>query len=151
MSDRSGIEFDALDAYEAIRSINHATIFTGDGIPAPVVYRVLGFLQSAAGYGMAQALGQLARGLERSLSTFDVYEDDGRPPALAHRPRARARTFSTSDVSEDAGRDPAYSGARAVNALTDAADLLQHVGPLLDNAQAAISRQGYRTQGQDAG
>ncbi len=125
MSDRSGIEFDALDAYEAIRSINHATIFTGDGIPAPVVYRVLGFLQSAAGYGMAQALGQLARGLERSLSTFDVYEDDG--------------------------RDPADSVAHAVNALTDAADLLQHVGPLLDNAQAAISRQGYRTQGQDAG
>lgn len=125
MSDRTGIEFDALDAYEAIRSINHATIFTGDGIPAPVVYRVLGFLQSAAGYGMAQALGQLARGLERSLSTFDVYEDDG--------------------------RDPADSVAHAVNALTDAADLLQHVGPLLDNAQAAISRQGYRTQGQDAG
>ena len=125
MSDRSGIEFDAQDAYEAIRSINHATIFTGDGIPAPVVYRVLGFLQSAAGYGMAQALGQLARGLERSLSTFDVYEDDG--------------------------RDPADSVAHAVNALTDAADLLQHVGPLLDNAQAAISRQGYRTQGQDAG
>ena len=125
MSDRSGIEFDALDAYEAIRSINHATIFTGDGIPAPVVYRVLGFLQSAAGYGMAQALGQLARGLERSLSTFDVYEDDG--------------------------RDPVDSVAHAVNALTDAADLLQHVGPLLDNAQAAISRQGYRTQGQDAG
>ena len=125
MSDRSGIEFDALDAYEAIRSINHATIFTGDGIPAPVVYRVLGFLQSAAGYGMAQALRQLARGLERSLSTFDVYEDDG--------------------------RDPADSVAHAVNALTDAADLLQHVGPLLDNAQAAISRQGYRTQGQDAG
>ncbi|MBK8463751.1 MAG: hypothetical protein IPL36_12185 [Nigerium sp.] len=86
---------------------------------------MLGFLQSAAGYGMAQALGQLARGLERSLSTFDVYEDDG--------------------------RDPADSVAHAVNALTDAADLLQHVGPLLDNAQAAISRQGYRTQGQDAG
>ena len=125
MSDRTSIELDAQEAYEAIRSINHATIFTGDGIPAPVVYRVLGFPQSAAGYGMAQALGQLARGLERSLSTFDVYEDDG--------------------------RDPADSVAHAVNALTDAADLLQHVGPLLDNAQAAISRQGYRTQGQDAG
>ncbi|MBK8463804.1 MAG: transposase [Nigerium sp.] len=52
---------------------------------------------------------------------------------------------------EDDGRDPADSVAHAVNALTDAADLLQHVGPLLGNAQAAISRQGYRTQGQDAG
>ena len=125
MSDRSGIEFDALDAYEAIRSINHATIFTGDGIPAPVVYRVLGFLQSAAGYGMAQALGQLARGLERSLSTFDVYEDDG--------------------------RDPADSVAHAVNALTDAADRRHPVGPLGANAQAARSRQGERTPGEGAG
>ena len=125
MSDRTGIELDAQDAYEAIRSINHATVFTGDGIPAPVVYRVLGFLQSAGGYGMAQALGQLARGLERSLSTYDVCEDDG--------------------------RDPADSVAHAVSSLTDAADLLQRVGPLLDDAQAAISRQGYRTQGHGAG
>ena len=125
MSDRTGIELDAQDAYEAIRSINHATVFTGDGIPAPVVYRVLGFLQSAGGYGMAQALGQLARGLERSLSTYDVCEDDG--------------------------RDPADSVAHAINALTDAADLLQRVGRLLDDAQAAISRQGYRAQGHGAG
>lgn len=119
MSDRTSIELDAETAYEAVRSINHATVFTGDGIPAPVVYRVLGFLQSAGGYGLAQALGQIARGLERSLSTYNVYEDDG--------------------------RDPADSVARAVNALTDAANLLQQVGPLLDDAQAAISRQGYRT------
>ena len=33
MSDRTSIELDAQEAYEAIRSINHATIFTGDGIP----------------------------------------------------------------------------------------------------------------------
>lgn len=121
MTDRTSIELDAQTAYEAIRSINHATIFSGDGIPAPVVYRVLGFLQSAGGYGLAQALGQLARGLERSLATYDVCEDDG--------------------------RDPVDSVAHAVNALTDAAELLQRVGPLLDDAQAAISRQGYRTAG----
>lgn len=125
MSDRTGIELDAQDAYEAIRSINHATVFTGDGIPAPVVYRVLGFLQSAGGYGMAQALGQLARGLERSLSTYDVCEDDD--------------------------RDPADSVAHAVNALNDATDLLQRVGSLLDNAQAAISRQGYRAAAEGVG
>lgn len=119
MSDRTSIELDAEAAYEAIRSINHTTIFTGKGIPAPVVYRVLGFLQSAGGYGLAQALGQLARGLERSLATYDVYEDHG--------------------------RDPCDSVAHAVNTLTDAALLLQRVGPLLDAAQAAISRQGYRT------
>jgi hypothetical protein len=125
MTDRTGIELDAEAAYEAIRSINHATIFTGDGIPAPVAYRVLGFLQSAGGYGIAQALGQLARGLERSLSTYDVYEDDG--------------------------RDPVDSVAHAVNALTDAVVLLQRVGPLLDTAQATIARQGYRTGVHDAG
>lgn len=119
MSDRTGIELDAQEAYEAIRRINHATIFTGDGLPAPVVYRTLGFLQSAGGYGLAQALGQLARGLERSLDTHDVYEDDG--------------------------RDPVESVAHAVDAITEAVVLLEYVGPLLDYAQAAISRQGYQS------
>lgn len=119
MSDRTGLELDAQEAYEAIRRINHATIFTGDGIPAPVVYRMLGFLQSAGGYGLAQAVEQLASGLERFLVSHDVYEDDG--------------------------RDPAESVARAAVALGEAAELLQRVGPLLDEAQAAISRQGYRT------
>ena len=125
MSDRTGVEQDAQEAYEAIRSINHATIFTGDGIPAPVIYRVLGFLQSAGGYGMVQAVEQLARGLERSLSTYDVCEDDG--------------------------RDPAVSVARAAHAMGEAVELLQRVGRLLGDAQAAISRQGYRTRGSDPG
>ena len=126
MSDRASVERDAQDAYEAIRRINHATIFTGDGLPAPVVYRTLSFLQSAGGYGLAQALGQLARNLERSLATHDVYEDDG--------------------------GNPADSVAHAVHALEDAIALVQRVGPLLDDAQAAISRQGYRrVQAADAG
>lgn len=90
-----------------------------------MVYRVLGFLQSAGGYGLAQALGQIARGLERSLATHDVYEDHG--------------------------RDPADSVAHAVNDLADAALLLQRVGPLLDAAQAAISHKGYRTRDHGAG
>lgn len=119
MSDRTSIETDACEAYEAIRRINHATIFVGDGIPAPVVYQTLSFLQSAGGYGLAQALGQLTRGLERSLTTYEVYEDDD--------------------------RDPALSVARAVTAIEDAVALLEQVGPLLDDAQAAIARQGYRT------
>ena len=110
MSDRTSIELDAQEAYEAIRSINHATIFTGDGIPAPVVYRVLGFLQSAGGYGVGQTPGPVGRGV-------------GRVDSVAH----------------------------AVNALTVAADLLQRVGPPLDSAQAAISRQGYRSQDHDVG
>ncbi|MCA0253335.1 MAG: hypothetical protein LCH76_13825 [Actinobacteria bacterium] len=119
MSDRTSLELDAQEAYEAVRRINHATIFPGDGIPAPVVYRTLGFLQSAGGYGLAQAVEQLASGLGRFLATHDVYEDDG--------------------------RNPAESVARATAALGEAAELLRQVGPLLDEAQAAISRQGYWT------
>lgn len=118
MSEGSGIERDAQDAYEAIRRINDNTIFAGDGIPAPVLYRALSFLQSAGGYGLAQALDQLGRGLERSLATHDVYEDDG--------------------------RDPADSVAHAMDAMNEAMALAERVGPLLDEAQAAITRQGYR-------
>lgn len=117
MSEGSRIERDAQDAYEAIRRINHNTIFGGDGIPAPVVYRALSFLQSAGGYGLAQALDQLGRGLQRSLATHDVYEDDG--------------------------RNPTESVAHAVAAMNEAITLLERVGPLLDVAQAAIARQGY--------
>ena len=119
MADRTSIELDAQAAYEAIRSINHTTIFADHGVPAPVVYRTLSFLQSVGGYGLVQALGQLAHGLERSLVTHDVYEDDG--------------------------RDPADSVAHATNAISEAVVLLQRVGPLLDDAQTAISHQGYRT------
>lgn len=122
-SDRWQIEVDADAASEAIRSINHQTIFTGDGIPAPVIYRVLGNLQSAAGHGLSQALRQLAAGLERSLATHDVYEDDG--------------------------RDPRQSVANAVAALTEAAGLAGQIGPMLESAQAEIARQGYHTTGTD--
>ena len=118
MSEGSGIERDAQDAYEAIRRINHNTIFAGDGIPAPVLYRALSFLQSAGGYGLAQALDQLGRGLQRSLATHDVYEDDG--------------------------RDPAESVAHAMDAMNKAMALAERVGLLLDEAQAAIARQGYQ-------
>ncbi len=120
MNDRWNIEIAAEAAYEAIRSINHFTIFTGDGIPAPVLYRVLGELKTANGYGLNQALDQLAHGLERSLGTYDVYEDDG--------------------------RDPQESISASVEALHQAADLANQIGVLLDQAQSAIARQGYRTE-----
>lgn len=118
MSDRWDVEIAAETAYEAIRSINHETIFVPRGIPAPVVYRVLGELKSAGGYGLNQALNQLARGLEHSLDHYDVVEDDG--------------------------RNPNESVLEAAEALGQAADLANQVGRLLDRAQSAIARQGYR-------
>lgn len=119
MSDRWNVEAAAEAAYEAIRSINHETIFVTGGIPAPVIYRVLGELKTAGGYGLNQALDQLARGLERSLDNYDVVEDDG--------------------------RDPGESVLEATEALGRAADLASQIGRLLDQAQSAIARQGYRT------
>ena len=102
-------------AYEAIRAINH---LTGHGpIPAPTVYRVLGDLKGV-GHLLPQALEQLCRGLQASLTAFDVYD---------HR------------------RDPAESVSDAVALLVRAARKAADLGQLLEDAQAAISEQGYRT------
>ncbi len=116
---------DAEAAYEAIRSINHRTIWLSDGLPAPAVYLVLAELKSALGYGAQQGLEQLERGLVQSLNHYDVYEDDG--------------------------RDPAASVQAAVAALKAAAELAGQIGPLLDLAQSAIAGQGYRTLSERVG
>lgn len=110
---------DAEAAYEAIRSINHRTIWLSEGLPAPAVYWVLAELKSALGYGAQQALEQLGRGLGQSLRYYDVYEDDG--------------------------RDPSASVQAAGAALRAAAELAGQIGPLLDAAQSAIAGQGYRS------
>lgn len=102
-------------AHEAIRAINH---LTGHGpIPAPTVYRILGDLK-AVGHLLPQALEQLCRGLQASLTTFDVYD---------HR------------------RDPAESVRDAVALLARASRKAADLGQLLEDAQAAIAEQGYRT------
>lgn len=109
---------DAEAAYEAIRSINHRTIWLSDGLPAPAVYGVLAELKSGLGYGAEQALEQLGRGLVESLDHYNVYEDDG--------------------------RDPAASVQAASAALQAAARLAGQIGRLLDGAQLSIAGQGYR-------
>jgi hypothetical protein len=106
----------AADAYEAVRSINHLTF---GAVPAPVVYDVLGNLKNV-GHLLPQALGQLGAGLERSLSEYDVVEDDG--------------------------GDPAESIALARAYLEEAAALAGQVGELLEKAQGAINRQGYNAK-----
>lgn len=101
-------------AYESIRAINH---LTGHGpIPAPTLYRILGDLKGV-GHQLPQALEQLARGLQASLATFEVYE---------HR------------------REPGESVAEAIGLLCRAARKAADLGQLLEDAQAAISEQGYR-------
>jgi hypothetical protein len=64
--ERPGVLADADAAYEAIRALNHVTIW-GGGIPAPTIYGVLGNLKTALGYGAEQALNQLGERLVDSL------------------------------------------------------------------------------------
>jgi hypothetical protein len=104
-------------AAEAVRSINHQTI-VGPPLPAPCLYDVLGDLKRL-GYGLDQAVTQMAARLADSAGVFDLYECDG--------------------------RDPADSIHAAAAALTAAADHAQQVGALLDGAQSSIAGQGYRT------
>lgn len=109
------------DAYEAIRALNHATI-SGCVVPAPLAYDLLGNL-NLVGYGLAQLLGQLAAGLDRSLSEYDVY---------------------------DRNRDPADSVALANEAMQAAARHAHEIGALLSAAQVAINLQGYNIHHDDA-
>lgn len=102
-------------AYEAIRAINHLTVH--GPIPAPAAYRILGELKGV-GHLLPQALEQLCRGLQASLAAFDVYD---------HR------------------REPAESVLDAVALLSRASRKATDLGQLLEEAQAAINEQGYRT------
>lgn len=107
-------EADAI--YESVRTICHHS----ETQPAPAVYRVLGNLKGAAGPMLAQALEQLAAGLERSLTEYDVYEDDG--------------------------HDPAQSVAEAARHMRAAAALADQIGAHLSDAQNAIAGQGHRSK-----
>lgn len=108
----------AEQAAEAIRTLNHRTVF-GD-MPAPLVYDLLGELQAVAGR-MPQLLQQCGQGLARSLDRYEVYEDDG--------------------------GSPLDSIASATDHLGNAAALLEQAGVELDRARNAIRGQGYRDAG----
>ena len=102
-------------AHEAIRAINH---LTGHGpIPAPTAYRILGDLKGV-GHLLPQAFAQLCRGLQASLAAFDVY---------------------------DHSRELAESEMDAVALLARASRKAADLGQLLEDAQAAIADQGYRS------
>jgi hypothetical protein len=99
-------------AYEAIRALNHRT---WRAIPAPLAYGLLGSLNNL-GYGLEQLLLQLSHGLARSLTEYDVYDNN---------------------------RDPAESVRTANKALWIAARHAHEIGVLLSTAQTAINQQGY--------
>lgn len=88
-----------------------------DPSPAPVIYALVGNLKSAGGYTLAEALQNLANGLQASLKTHDVYDDGG---------------------------DAAANADQAAAELKAAARLAEQIGRHLDAAQTAINRQGYR-------
>lgn len=100
-------------AYEAVRTLNHATI--GRSIPAPVAYELLARLQQV-GFALDPLARQLGVGLTRSLTTHEVYDANGNP--------------ETSVVL-------------AVDALLLAGQHAQRVGQCLTTAQAVISGQGH--------
>lgn len=102
-------------ACEAIRDINHRTI-RSPAIPAPEMYEVLGDLKTL-GYGLEQALRQLARSLASSMAVYALYEEDG--------------------------GNPEESIAYAMDSMRVAAGHASRLGEVLDSAQSDISRQGF--------
>ena len=102
-------------AHEAIRALNHLT--SHGPIPAPTAYRILGDLKGV-GHLLPQALEKLCRGLRASLAAFDVY---------------------------DHSRELAESEMDAVALLARASRKAADLGQLLEDAQAAIADQGYRS------
>ena len=108
----------AESAYESIRAINHRTIHTRP-IPAPEIYTILGNLK-LAGPGLGQALHQLALALRLSLTTHDVYEDDG--------------------------SDPVTRAESAIDDMQAAASHATSIGDLLSSAQTTLAGQAYHEQ-----
>ena len=105
----------AAAAYEAIRAVNHLTI-TKPPLPAPDVYVPLADL-ARLGHALSQALDQLGDCLAGSLSTHQLYQDDG--------------------------SDPAAAITRAESLLQSAAQLAQSFGVYTAAAQQAINEQGH--------
>lgn len=101
------------DAYEALRAIAH----TASDYPAPLAYSMLGNLKYV-GYNMNTVCTIVARGLETSLKTYEVYDAEG--------------------------QDPAENVAKANRHLKRAAELAEQLAQELEAAQSAITDQGYR-------
>ncbi|MCL2794982.1 MAG: hypothetical protein FWD85_06715 [Microbacteriaceae bacterium] len=103
------------ELYEDVRELSVAVM--NRAVPAPELYGILGNLKFAGGYFLAEALGRLADGIERSVAEFDVYE--------------------VENVS------PAVNAATAAAMLEGAARYAEKLAQLLEAAQVAINGQGH--------
>jgi hypothetical protein len=105
-------------AYESVRAMNHITgggAAYAQGIPAPVVYTVLGNLSGMANM-LPQLMEQLANGLVRSLDNFAVYDNK---------------------------QEPSLSAQEAAELLASAGVHAMRMADALSAAQVAINSQGY--------
>ncbi|WP_433718626.1 hypothetical protein [Microbacterium laevaniformans] len=118
MPDVNALVAHADDAFDAVRAMNHGTIWESQYVAPPTPYRLLGNLSTAGGHGLAQLLGQLADRLDESAARDDLYDAEGGDPGLA--------------------------AATAVALLRDSAERARAVGVLLDRAQSAVASVGVR-------
>lgn len=133
-------------AAEAVRAISHITSH-GYSMPVPVLYEVLGDLQ-LAGSRLAQACRQLADGLQRSATEFDLYEDDDGDPAARIREAVRHLTDAATAaavVGAAAGGRPVRGRTTGIPKRAPAMNAAEHGQTLMRPANAA--RSGQRGSG----
>lgn len=117
-----GTERLAGELYDDMHDLSVAVM--GRAVPAPELYDILGNLKFAGGYYLAELLGRLADGIERSLDEFEVYEANG--------------------------GDPVAHAMLAASMLQGAAAHAERVGRLLEEAHTAIAFQGHHGPRADA-
>lgn len=104
----------ANELYDRTRDLSVEVILRA--VPAPELYHILGNLKWSGGCFLQELLARLSQGLEESMSTYDVYDND---------------------------RDPATSIAMARDHLDQAAALAATIAHHLEKAQSAIASQGH--------
>lgn len=102
-------------AHQAVREINHATLWPSTLTPQEVA-TTLGSL-ALLGHGLGQACTQLGRTLTRALDSYDTYDDTG--------------------------GDPLDTVADATHHLHQAAALTHQLACHLDQAHAAANHLGH--------
>lgn len=107
----------AEEVYQATRSMCHEP---AGALPAPTLYEILGSLYAGA-HALPQALDQMAYGLKRSLTEYEVTE-------------------------YDEGKNPTESVLKATGHLSRAGELAAELGRELEAAQLAINGQGYSSR-----
>ncbi|ADB33554.1 hypothetical protein Kfla_4527 [Kribbella flavida DSM 17836] len=100
------------DVHECVQALMHGTFRT---TPAPLVYALTGNLKVAS-WGLAQLSEQLGSGLRRSLTEYEVYDNN---------------------------REPGQSVDQAGAELQRAADLARQLAAAFEKAQTAINQQGH--------